>query len=76
MGYEEVARRVQDLYLAGHKKEAMDAIPTSLVEEVALIGPPDKVREELAMWRESLLTTLVVSAPAHQLRTIAEVMVS
>ncbi|MBV9279190.1 MAG: LLM class flavin-dependent oxidoreductase, partial [Chloroflexi bacterium] len=76
MGYEEVARQVQDLYLAGHKKEAMAAIPTSLVEEVALIGPPDKIREELAMWRESLLTTLVVGAPAHQLRSIAEVMVS
>jgi hypothetical protein len=64
---------VQDLYLSGCKKDAAAAIPTSLVEEVAVIGPSHKIRDELAVWRRSLLTTLVVSAPAHQLRTSAEI---
>jgi F420-dependent oxidoreductase-like protein len=73
LGYEEVARKVQDLYLSGYKDEAIAAIPTRLVEEVAPIGPPDKIREELTIWRNSLLTTLVVSAPVDQLRTIAEI---
>jgi len=73
LGYEEVVRKVQDLYLSGCKKDAAAAIPTSLVEEVAVIGPSHKIRDELAVWRRSLLTTLVVSAPAHQLRTIAEI---
>ena len=72
MGYEEVATRVQDLYLAGRKNDALAAIPTALVEEVALIGPRDKIRAELAAWQESLVTTLVVAGPPPLLRTLAE----
>ncbi len=76
MGYGEVAGKVQDLYLSGHKREAVGAIPTKLVEEVALIGPRDKIREDLEMWRQSLVTTLVVSAPVDQLPTIATIVLT
>lgn len=71
MGYEEVALQVQDHYLAGRREAAMAAIPTALVEEVALIGPLDKIRAELPLWQESLITTMLVRGPVPLLRQIA-----
>jgi F420-dependent oxidoreductase-like protein len=72
MGYEDVAVRVQDLYLAGKKQEAAAEIPLALVEDVALVGPPAKIRDELARWRETCLTTFLVSGPAQVLPQFAE----
>jgi len=75
MGYEEVATRVRDLWLARRTLEAAAAIPTAMIEAVALIGPPAKIREELSAWRRSLLTTLVVHVPPEvtALRQVAEI---
>lgn len=72
MGYEAEARTVQDLYLEGRKDEAAAAVPTSLVEDVALIGPKEKIRDDLEAWRESIATTLLVSGDVATLRTMAE----
>ena len=72
MGYEDVALKVQDLYLAGKKQEAAAAIPLAMVEDVALVGPPDKIRAELDQWRETCLTTFLVSGPKHALGQYAE----
>jgi F420-dependent oxidoreductase-like protein len=72
MGYEETATTVQDLYLAGRKAEAAAAIPTRLVEEIALVGPIAKLREEIGMWKGSLLTTMLVTGPAEVMRIAAE----
>ncbi len=60
MGFGEVAATVQDLYLNGHKTEAIAAVPTSMVDKVALVGPVDKIRDDLAAWQQSLATTLLV----------------
>lgn len=73
LGYSEVCDRIQDLYLSGKKKEAIAAVPTKLVEELSLIGPPEKIRDELAAWEESVVTTLLVQGPAFALRTIRDV---
>ncbi|MBI2168122.1 MAG: LLM class F420-dependent oxidoreductase [Actinobacteria bacterium] len=73
MGYEAEARKVQDLFLDGRRDEAVAAIPTSMVEDVALVGPPDKIRGELQAWEETVLTTMLVAGPPEQLRRIAEV---
>jgi F420-dependent oxidoreductase-like protein len=74
MGYEDVADKVQDLYLAGHKKEAIAAVPTSLVEDTSLIGPPAKIRDELAAWEETVVTTLLLRGDAAALRAAADVL--
>jgi F420-dependent oxidoreductase-like protein len=74
MGYEDVADKVQDLYLAGRKDEAAAAIPTSLVEDTALIGPPAKIREELAKWEDTVVTTLLVRGDAATLRAVAPIL--
>jgi F420-dependent oxidoreductase-like protein len=73
LGYEEVAAKVQELYLEGRKKEAAALIPTSLVEQVGLIGPIEKIREELPEWRKSLVTTMLIAGPPDLLRIAAEV---
>ena len=72
MGYEDVATKVQELYLEGKKQEAAAAIPLQMVEDVALVGPPDKIRDELARWRETCLTTILIGGPAPLLGTLAE----
>ncbi len=58
-GYEEAARKVQELFLAGKKAEAAAAVPDALVDEVALCGPRERIRERFAIWRSSGITTLI-----------------
>ncbi len=72
MGYEAEAVKIQDLYLDGKKDEAAAAVPTSLVEDVALLGPKEKIRDDLEAWKESIATTLLVTGPPATLRTMAE----
>jgi hypothetical protein len=72
MGFEAEATRIQDLYLDGHKDEAAAAVPTELVEATALIGPREKIRDDLEAWNESLVTTLLVGGGIEQMRLMAE----
>ena len=55
MGYEGQARAIQDAYLAGDKKSAIAAVPTRLVEDVALIGPWPKIAGELQRWKQTVI---------------------
>jgi F420-dependent oxidoreductase-like protein len=72
-GYEAEARRVQDLFLDGKQRDAAAAVPDRLVDDVSLVGPPERIRDRLDAWRESGVTTLLVASrdPAS-VRTIAE----
>jgi hypothetical protein len=72
-GYEAEAKRIQDLYLEGKKGEAAAAVPNELADEVALVGPPERIRDRLAPWRESGVTTLICGLrQVEALRTLAE----
>ena len=51
LGYEEAAETIQDLYLSGKKEEATMAVPNELVDECALIGPPERIKERLQLWK-------------------------
>jgi F420-dependent oxidoreductase-like protein len=73
MGYEPMVDEVQELYLSGKKDEAGAAIPTELIERLSLIGSKDKIRDDLAAWRESIVTTLLVAGDANTVRTAAEI---
>jgi len=57
-GFEAAATEIQDLYLAGDKGAAMSRVPAKLIDAVALVGPRERVRERLALWRNSPVTTL------------------
>ena len=60
-GYEKEAELIQDLYLDGNKKEAAAAVPDDFLEKINLVGPPGYVRERLAAFRESGVTTLTIT---------------
>ncbi|MBV9041874.1 MAG: LLM class flavin-dependent oxidoreductase, partial [Acidimicrobiia bacterium] len=72
MGYEAEATKIQDLYLDGKKDEAAAAVPTSMVEDVYLVGPKEKIRDDLEAWKESIVTTMIVAGDPQLLRTMAE----
>ncbi|WP_314174219.1 LLM class F420-dependent oxidoreductase [Streptomyces winkii] len=60
-GYEEAAEKVQDLYLAGKKREAEAAVPAEFCELVSLCGPEGYVRERIEAFREAGVTMLNVT---------------
>lgn len=72
LGYEEACHAIQDAYLEGRKADAIAAVPTALIEDVALIGPAEKIRDDLERWRETCLTTMLVSGPPLLLEQIAD----
>lgn len=53
LGYGDVATRIQDLYLSGKKAEAEALVPNELLDAVALVGPHDRIRERLSVWKEA-----------------------
>ncbi|MEJ7561535.1 MAG: LLM class flavin-dependent oxidoreductase, partial [Ilumatobacteraceae bacterium] len=59
-GYEEEARRIQDLYLDGHKDEAAAAVPRQLLVDCNLVGSESEVRERLTAYRDAGVTHLSV----------------
>ena len=72
-GYEGEAKRIQELYLAGRKEEATAAVPDRLVDEVALCGPRERIRERLEAWKASGVTTLnCATGQLEAVRTMAE----
>ena len=51
-GYGEAAARIEELFRAGRKQEAADAVPDEFVDEQALVGPPDRIRARYRAWAE------------------------
>ena len=73
MGYDAECEQIQQLYLAGRKPEAIAAVPLAMVEDVALVGPADKIAAELPRWRDTCVTTFLVQGPPPLLEQIADV---
>ncbi len=71
LGYEEECARIQELYLAGDKAAAIAAVPLAMVEDVALVGPAAKIAEELPQWRDTVITTMLLSGPPPLLELMA-----
>ena len=72
-GYEAAAEEIQNLYLDGKKLAAIAAVPDSLVDEVALCGPKERIAELLEPWMRSRATTLLVGTGQPEvLRVMAE----
>ncbi|MGH9027906.1 MAG: LLM class F420-dependent oxidoreductase, partial [Acidimicrobiia bacterium] len=72
LGYEAEATKIQQLYLDGRKDEATSVVTTPMVEEIALIGPRAKIRDEIQIWEQSMVTTMLVGGSVDTMRTLAE----
>ena len=73
MGFEEEAQKVQDLFLAGKRAEAVQAVPDEMCDEISLCGPAARIRERLEAWKQSPVTTLMAGTRDPQaLRVLAD----
>lgn len=71
LGYADACDEIQAHYLAGRKDLAAAAVPTAMVEDVALVGPADKIARDLEAWRSTAVTTILVQGDATAVRTLA-----
>jgi F420-dependent oxidoreductase-like protein len=75
-GFEDAAREIQDLYLDGKKDEAAAAIPAELIDTVTLVGPRERVRERLSVYRDAGVGTFIAAPvafdPADRRRVVRE----
>jgi len=67
-GFAEAAERVQELFLAGRKDEAVQAVPDEYVDLIALAGPPERIKQKWKDWEDSGLDSLVLGI--HDDRTL------
>lgn len=71
-GFGDAAARVQDLYLAGRKEEAAQALPAELIDTTCLCGPPPLVRERLGAYAAAGIDTLILIPAASGAAGLAE----
>jgi F420-dependent oxidoreductase-like protein len=79
LGYEDEAIRIQDLFLDGKHADAVAAVPDALVDDIALVGPRERIADRLAAWQEAsargeITTLLTDQASPEALRFLAETM--
>jgi alkanesulfonate monooxygenase SsuD/methylene tetrahydromethanopterin reductase-like flavin-dependent oxidoreductase (luciferase family) len=77
LGYEDAAIAIQDHFLAGRRNEAAAAVPDSFIDEISLIGPPERIKDRLAAWLElaedNWVGSLVLAgADVEAMRVVAE----
>ncbi len=71
-GFEAEAEAVQELYLAGEKHQAAEAVPAALLEGINLVGPEGYVRDRITAFAEAGVTTLnVLPMTADGVATVA-----
>ena len=75
MGYEALAKEVQELFLSGRKDQASALIPDELIEDMHIIGTEGEVKEKVAQWESTGVTTLMVSLHTpDEVRRVAELL--
>jgi F420-dependent oxidoreductase-like protein len=65
-GFAAEAERIQELFLAGRKDEAAAAVPDAYIDDGALIGPPARIAERFAVWRDAGFTLLRLMGPTPE----------
>ena len=41
-----------------------------MVEAISLIGPPDKIKDELSLWEDSVIDTMLISGGIDLVRFV------
>jgi F420-dependent oxidoreductase-like protein len=77
VGFEAQAIQIQELYLAGKRKEAVAAVPDELVDLLHLVGTPERIRDRMQVWKKSKVGTLIVGVQQPEaMRLVAELAAS
>ena len=77
VGFEAQAIHIQELYLAGKRKEAVAAVPDELVDLLHLVGTPERIRDRMQVWKKSKVGTLIVGVQQPEaMRLVAELAAS
>jgi len=75
MGYEAEAHRIQDLFFAGKREEAIAAVPDAFADEISLVGPIERIRDRLEAWKETPVTALLLgNRDPRVMRAVAELL--
>ncbi|MCL3862410.1 LLM class F420-dependent oxidoreductase [Actinotalea sp. K2] len=74
LGYTRECEEVARLFGEGRRAEATAAVPTALVQDIALIGSPGAVRDRLAEWEETVVTSILVQGDLSTLRAVADLL--
>ena len=72
MGFPDEAEHIQELFFAGKREEGIAAVPDAFADEISLSGPRDRIKEKLADWRNSPVTSLLINGDTKLLRDMAE----
>ena len=72
MGFEAEAHKIQELFFEGKRDEAIPLVPTEFADEISLVGSKERIRDRLAAWKDSPVTTIIVNGDLDTLRTLAE----
>lgn len=59
-GYEQQAQTIQDAYLDGRRDDAIAAVPDALIDEVALVGPIERIIDRVEAWKASHVDTMIL----------------
>jgi F420-dependent oxidoreductase-like protein len=62
-GYGDEARRIQELYLSGHKSEAEAVVPAEFLKSTLLIGNEGHVRDRIEAYKAAGVTCLNIEIP-------------
>lgn len=71
-GFGDAAERIQELYLAKRKDEAIAAVPDEFVDQGALVGPEERIRKRFRAWEDSGASGLTISGDDRAVRFMAE----
>jgi F420-dependent oxidoreductase-like protein len=74
VGYEGECAKILELFMAGKRKEAVEAVTDDMMDTLYLIGPPERIRERFAQWKDSGVTTMIIGCQqVEAMRLMAEI---
>ncbi len=79
LGFGDAAVKIQDLYLDGKKDAAAALVPDALIDQIALVGPADRIKGRLEAWKDvgrqhKVGTMVLTGATPEAMRIVAEAM--
>ncbi|BBY86524.1 LLM class F420-dependent oxidoreductase [Mycolicibacterium tokaiense] len=73
MGYSEVVDEVTELFRSDRKDEAAKVIPDELVDDAAIVGDEEYVKQQIKLWEAAGVTMMVIGARSvEQIQDLAK----